>query len=75
MPDYSEAVRITVEMSKMIPKEKYIGWDLAHTKNGWVVIEGNASSQLIGPQIVFRRGIRKEVAGIVRQSRGFFNCL
>ena len=65
LPEWDNMKRICKEMSASIPSVKFIGWDLAHTNDGWVVIEGNGCSQLIGPQTVFKRGIKKEVAEIM----------
>ena len=50
-----------------MPSVRYIGWDLAYTKdNKWVVIEGNGMSQFIGPQTIWQRGIKKEVAAFMK---------
>ena len=49
-----------------MPSVKYIGWDFAHTDDGWVIIEGNGRSQMIGPQTVFKRGIKAEVKGFMQ---------
>lgn len=65
LPDFEQALEISRKMSAMIPSVRFIGWDLAHTEKGWVVIEGNGMSQLIGPQIVWKYGVKSEVEKIV----------
>ena len=49
------------KLSAMTPSVKFVGWDFAHTDKGWVIIEGNGMSQLIGPQIVWERGVKSEM--------------
>ena len=64
LPEFEKAVSLAVELSKMTPTIKFIGWDFAHTDDGWVIIEGNGMSQLIGPQTVYERGVKSEVDAI-----------
>lgn len=66
LPEFEELRALSAELSAMIPAVKYIGWDFAHTENGWVIIEGNGRSQMIGPQTVFKRGIKAEVKGFMK---------
>ena len=42
IPMYNEAVNLVKEASKVIPEVKYVGWDVAITPNGPVIIEGNS---------------------------------
>ena len=62
LPDWEQLIHMCVEMSGQMPTVKYIGWDLAYTDRGWIVIEGNGMSQIIGPQIVVEKsgGVFKE---------------
>lgn len=41
IPYWDEAVRIAREASKIVPEVKTVGWDIAITKNGAELIEGN----------------------------------
>ena len=61
LPNWKQIQKICLEMSSKTPKVKFVGWDMAHTDDGWVVIEGNGMSQMIGPQTVTKRGIKAEV--------------
>ena len=66
LPDFAQLKALSAELSAKMPSVKYIGWDFAHTDDGWVIIEGNGRSQMIGPQTVFKRGIKAEVKGFMQ---------
>ena len=66
LPDWQQMLDMCKEMSKSVPSLKYIGWDMALSENGWVVIEGNGMSQFIGPQIVWERGIKSEIESYMK---------
>lgn len=61
MPEWEKLKAICCKMSGMLPSVKCIGWDMAYTDDGWVVIEGNGMTQFIVPQIVYKKGIKKEL--------------
>lgn len=61
LPDWDEAVDMCIEMSSKLPEVRIIGWDLAHTENGWITIEGNSMTEIIGPQSTWLKGTRQEV--------------
>lgn len=61
LPDWKNAKLLVKELMKEMQSMKYIGWDLAYTDKGWVVVEGNSSGQFIGPQLVYQRGIKKDI--------------
>lgn len=64
-PEIPKAVEMCKELSAMTPDVKYIGWDLAWTENGWIVIEGNGMSQVIGPQTIWKKGVKSEVLALM----------
>lgn len=68
LPDWEQLKKLAVEIAAQTPSIKYIGWDFAHTDNGWVIIEGNCGGQMIGPQIVFERGYKKDIAKLTHQN-------
>ena len=41
VPMFNEAVELVKECSKVIPDVSYIGWDVAISENGPVIVEGN----------------------------------
>ena len=65
IPYWNEAVGLVVELSKVLPDCRYIGWDMALTKEGWVVVEGNASGQFIAQQSAERLGLRDELKELI----------
>ena len=38
---FKEAVELVKEAAKVIPEVAYVGWDVAVTENGPLIIEGN----------------------------------
>lgn len=65
LPEWEQMRELAIKMSEMIPTVGYIGWDLSHTNNGWVVIEGNGGGQFIGPQIVWKHGFKEEINKLI----------
>lgn len=41
IPNYDKAINLVKECTKKIPEVKYVGWDVAITDKGAVIIEGN----------------------------------
>ena len=41
VPFYEEACQMVKEASKVVPSVRYVGWDVAITNKGPVIIEGN----------------------------------
>lgn len=64
---------VVKELSAKALTVRYIGWDLAHTDQGWVVIEGNCSGQMIGPQIVFQRGFKEDIKKLLEGELTWMN--
>lgn len=56
IPDWDDALNLAKEAQKRIDDARLIGWDLAYTNNGWVLIEGNGHTQFIGQQIADQIG-------------------
>lgn len=63
IPRWEEAVALAKELAKTLPDAGFVGWDLALTKNGWVMVEGNASPLIIY-QIAVAKGLRPELCRI-----------
>ena len=61
LPEWEQMISVCREMALQIEKVRFIGWDMAYSDKGWVVIEGNALSEVIGPQATSKKGIRKEL--------------
>ena len=67
IPKWEEAVALAKELAHVRPQNRYVGWDVALTDNGWVLVEGNFRGQFIGWQLVDRKGFKKELAGILKE--------
>ncbi len=60
LPDWDGALKLVEKLMTIKPEIRYVGWDLAHTVKGWVVIEGNHRGQFIG-QMPLHKGCAREV--------------
>lgn len=70
LPDWQQAEELVTRLAKTYPGNRYIGWDIAHTKDyGWCVVEANARGQLLGFQIIDQIGKKAELEAISREVR------
>lgn len=67
LPKWEEMKSMCVEAAQIIPQVRLTGWDTAYTNQGWIIIEGNCLSELIGPQATQRRGIKKELDELLKR--------
>lgn len=58
IPNWNEAKALISELVDVLPDQRYVGWDLAYSQNGWIMVEGNSGGQFVGPQISLHKGIR-----------------
>jgi hypothetical protein len=65
IPKWEEALELSRELSKVVPEAIYVGWDLAYTEDGWVVVEGNSRAQFVCYQIAEQKGFRKELESML----------
>ena len=61
LPDWDQMIATCKEMARYAPKMKYCSWDMAHTKDGWVVVEGNMAGQMVGQQMTINRGVKADL--------------
>ena len=66
VPQWQEACDLAKQVAMRIPDAAFIGWDLALTDDGWVVVEGNQCPLIIW-QIASGEGIRKKFHEIERR--------
>lgn len=57
---WKEAIDMAKKLAQVIPTNRYTGWDLALTENGWIMVEGNARGQFVW-QYVTLEGCRSEI--------------
>ena len=67
VPDWQEAKDLAMELARVLPDNKYTGWDLAHTKDGWVMQEGNDRGDFDIFQLTSNSGFRSEIEKIVTE--------
>ena len=60
IPRWEELRELSKKLANMLTEQKYVGWDLALTDGGWVMVEGNSRAQFIN-QYPNRNGMRKLV--------------
>ncbi len=66
IPKWEEAVAMAKELAMIVKGNRYAGWDLALTENGWVMIEGNARGQFVW-QMPRQKGFLKEANDILKR--------
>ncbi len=66
IPQWEEAVDLAKKLACVVPTNRYIGWDLALTDHGWVMVEGNSSAQMGLHQFCDLKGMRKNLDELCR---------
>ena len=61
IPEWDKACDFVKRLANVLPEQLYVGWDIAHTDNGWVMIEGNSWSQMGLQQISTLVGLRDKI--------------
>lgn len=67
IPRFDEALALAAELAQVVPDNRYTGWDLALTEDGWIMIEGNAHGQFGCTQIALQEGCMDEINRILRR--------
>ncbi len=68
VPRWDEAIAMVKELADVVPGSRYISWDLALTKDGWLMVEGNRRGQF-GWQYSQQKGGRPEIEGYLERLR------
>lgn len=58
IPKWDEAVKMAQELAGEMSEMHCVGWDLALTDDGWVLVEGNARPQCVTIQTCYKKGYR-----------------
>lgn len=66
VPEWEQACELVRHLATKVGGLRYIGWDLAHTDNGWIVVEANTSPGILSPMVT-GVGIAKEFYDIKRR--------
>lgn len=52
LPEWDKLQALSEEAANQSEKINFVGWDFAHTENGWVMVEGNDSPHIIAQQMI-----------------------
>ncbi len=63
IPRWEEAKEFVRKLTQVVPSNRYTGWDIALTEEGWLMVEGNAAGQFVW-QIPMQEGSRNELRSI-----------
>lgn len=66
LPEWEQLQKIIKEAASQISSVKFIGWDLAHTRNGWSIVEGNESCFVIAWQMINNQGMKRIFEDIMK---------
>lgn len=70
VPLYGDVLALVEKLARRTPEAPYVGWDLALTPNGPVVIEGNHNSSVFQPK-PSASGVRTGLLPVYRAAVGF----
>lgn len=59
IPRWQELLSLVDQLAKVVPEQKYVGWDLALTEQGWIMVEGNDDAMITAIQMCERKGLRE----------------
>lgn len=69
LPAWQDMIELCKSIAANVKDVNFLSFDMAYTDEGWVVIEVNEIGQLIGPQIVMRRGIKAEIESYLKEMK------
>ena len=61
LPMWNKCLELVKECARSIPSVRVVGWDVAWSDKGWVIVEGNAQGQFVGQQSTIKKGLKKEL--------------
>ena len=67
IPHFEEAKEFSKELAMVVPSNRYCGWDIALTDDGWVMQEGNWQGGFVAFQCPMQKGGRKELDAIMEE--------
>lgn len=62
LPFWSEILKISLDAQASLPKFRTVGWDVAASPSGILLVEANASYDMSILQIAHRRGLKAELS-------------
>ncbi|MCQ2117705.1 MAG: hypothetical protein MJY76_06190 [Bacteroidales bacterium] len=67
VPMWKEAIDLVKEMVNVLPGVRYVGWDLALTSSGWVLVECNCAANIVGLQNSLQQGFKPKFMQILNE--------
>ena len=64
LPEWDKLLEMLTEAALEFPSLRYIGWDVAYSKNGWCIIEGNTNGEFF-TQMVYGHGFKSEFEKLI----------
>lgn len=59
IPRWDELLTMVDALARMVPAQQFVGWDLALTEKGWVMVEGNDNAMITAIQMCEQKGLRE----------------
>lgn len=69
LPEWEKAVELVKNLASVMEDMCYVGWDIAHTDKGWVMVEGNPRGQMIMMQLFHKNGFKSELESYINQKK------
>jgi hypothetical protein len=69
LPFWGELVELALRAQRSLPRLKSVGWDIAATEHGVVLVEANLTYDLSILQIAHQRGLKREIGAILETLR------
>lgn len=67
IPRFKEAKEFAKELAMVVPDNRYCGWDIALTDDGWIMQEGNWQGGMVGFQCTLQKGCREQVDALIKE--------
>lgn len=58
IPHWDELKSTVTKLSTVLPSIHCVGWDMAYSKNGWVLVEANGRAQVVTIQVLTGHGYK-----------------
>jgi len=65
VPQWPELLALADQLCRIVPTNRYTGWDFALTAQGWILVEANDRGQFVGFQMMTGKGCRRELEAIL----------
>ena len=66
IPKWNELIEMMKSVALIKREGRYLGFDVALSKKGWVIVECNSMTAFIGQQMPMKKGIKKEFEKLIQ---------